>query len=57
MATDTKVNYLGKTGTEQIVANVKNLLADKQPKGDYALAKDVPKISASIKNNVLVITT
>lgn len=35
--------FVGEVAAEQIVANVKEALNEKQPKGDYALASDIPK--------------
>lgn len=44
MAIENKIEFLGRTGTEQLIAIVKDLLADKQASGDYALIDDVSTI-------------
>ena len=41
MATNTELDFLGRTGTERIVAKVKALLSNKQDKGDYVSTDDL----------------
>lgn len=47
MATDKETKFLGWDGTEQIVAIVKDLLADKQDKSK------MPSVTVTIENGVL----
>lgn len=47
MATDNEVKILGWDGTEQIVAIVKNLLADKQD------ISKMPSVTVIVENGVL----
>lgn len=47
MAIDNENKFLGWDGTEQIIANVKGLLADKQDKSE------MPAVTVTIENGVL----
>lgn len=49
MATDNEIKFLGWDGTEQFVAIVKDLLAEKQDRSE------IPSITATIENGVLKI--